>query len=226
MPSHGNLLPAGKTHTRWARDLLRVWNRKGHYYLGLYFLFFLWLFAFTGLLLNHSWQFAEFWPNRTVSKFERPISLSKVGSDLERARDVMGQLGITGEVEWTTARPESSTFQFRVNRPGRNLSVVADPDLGRATVEQIDINTWGVMRVLHTFSGVRAGDARNQRDWMLTTLWVFTMDAVSAGLIFMVLSGLYMWYGLPGKRKPGVAVLLCGTVVCGVFVFGLRWIYA
>jgi hypothetical protein len=41
----------------------RVWNRKLHYYLGLYFLFFVWLFALSGLLLNHSWTFAGFWPN-------------------------------------------------------------------------------------------------------------------------------------------------------------------
>ena len=35
-------------------ESLRTANRRAHYYLGLYFLFFLWLFAFTGLLLNHS----------------------------------------------------------------------------------------------------------------------------------------------------------------------------
>jgi len=33
--------------------VLEAWNRRLHYYLGLYFLLFLWLFSFTGLLLNH-----------------------------------------------------------------------------------------------------------------------------------------------------------------------------
>jgi hypothetical protein len=38
-----------------------VWNRRLHYYLGLYLLFFCWLFAFTGLVLNHPrWAFAQF----------------------------------------------------------------------------------------------------------------------------------------------------------------------
>ena len=55
-----------------ATNRFGVWNRKLHYYLGLYFLFFLWLFALSGLLLNHSsWTFAQFWPNRQVSTFER-----------------------------------------------------------------------------------------------------------------------------------------------------------
>ncbi|HEX6070876.1 MAG TPA: hypothetical protein VFZ18_13670, partial [Longimicrobiaceae bacterium] len=40
---------------------LRSWTRRLHYYLGLYFLLFIWLFSLTGLLLNHSdWGFAEF----------------------------------------------------------------------------------------------------------------------------------------------------------------------
>ena len=38
---------------RNAFDAFLVWNRRVHFYLGLYLLFFTWLFAFTGLLLNH-----------------------------------------------------------------------------------------------------------------------------------------------------------------------------
>lgn len=42
----------------------RIWNRRIHNYVGLYFLVFIWLFALSGLLLNHSdWTFAEFWPS-------------------------------------------------------------------------------------------------------------------------------------------------------------------
>ncbi len=36
-----------------------VWNRRLHYYLGLYFLFFLWLFSATGLMLNHQQWFGD-----------------------------------------------------------------------------------------------------------------------------------------------------------------------
>jgi hypothetical protein len=46
---------------RGAFDSFLVWNRRVHYYLGLYLLFFIWLFAFTGVLLNHPrWQYAQF----------------------------------------------------------------------------------------------------------------------------------------------------------------------
>lgn len=203
--------------------MFTIWNRKLHYYLGLYFLFFLWLFAFTGLLLNHSWKFSEFWPNRNVSTFERVIDAPRTTNDVERAREVMRQLGIRGEIEWTAIRPNSTLFEFRANRPGLNFNVAVD-DAGRAKVEETRINTWGVMRVLHTFSGVRANDARNQRDWALTTLWVLSMDAVSIGMVVMVFGGLYMWFVLPTKRIGGLVALLLGAAACCVFVFGLRWI--
>ena len=225
MPSRTDPVLPAKTPVRLAQDRVNVWNRKGHYYLGLFFLLFLWLFAFTGLLLNHSsWAFADFWPSRKVSTLERRIEGPGSGSDLDRARDVMQQLGIAGEIEWTASKPGSTEFQFRVNRPGHNFNVVVHPGHDRAAVELTEVNTWGIARALHTFTGGRAGDKRNDRDWVLTTVWVLSMDAVSGGLVLMVLSGLYMWYRLPAKRIPGVVALLLGTVICGVFVFILPWI--
>ena len=97
---------------------------------------------------------------------------------------------------------------------------------GRIAVEQTDINGWGVIRVLHTFTGVRTGDARNDRDWLLTTVWALSMDAVALGMCLMVLSGMYLWIGLPGKRKPCLTALLAGVAACGMFVLGLRLIYS
>ena len=44
-----------------------VWNRKLHYYLGLYFLFFLWLFSLTGLMLNHQQWFTDLYDRHEVS---------------------------------------------------------------------------------------------------------------------------------------------------------------
>ena len=87
------------------------------------------------------------------------------------------------------------------------------------------VNLWGVMKVLHAFTGVQMDDARQSRDWVLTSLWAFSMDAVAAGLIFMVLSSLYMWWELPQKRLAGAIVLGLGSLTCGRFCIGLRWLF-
>src|SRR5262245_59567139 len=103
MPSGTEPLDSS-TKTRRPRlaETFKVWNRKLHYYLGLYLLFFVWLFAFSGLLLNNSsWKFFEFWGNRKQTTSERPITAPSPGSDLAQARDLMRQLDIRGEIEWT-----------------------------------------------------------------------------------------------------------------------------
>jgi hypothetical protein len=218
---------ATKGVARRLTDTLKVWNRKLHYYLGLYFLFFLWLFAFTGLLLNHSsWKFAEFWPNRKISSYERRIQRPQAADDLALAKDVMRQLGIEGEIQWDTTPHEPDHLDFHVGRPGNNFAVRTDLRQGTAKVERTDINAWGTMRVLHTFTGVRMTDTKNRRDWILTTVWALSMDAVALGLVVMVLGGIYMWYGLKGKRKLGIAALGLGIVTCGWFLFGLRLLYS
>src|SRR5262245_50085040 len=99
---------------------LETWNRKLHYYLGLYLLFFLWLFSFTGLLLNHpQWRFAEFWPQRKETRFEQAIEPTSSASDLDRARELMSELNLAGEIDWPGGRRQPGLLEFTVNRPGR-----------------------------------------------------------------------------------------------------------
>jgi hypothetical protein len=215
---------APPSHSHRTAAAFEVWNRKVHYYLGLYFLFFLWLFSFTGLLLNHSWKFAEFWPNRRISTTNRLVSPPAPADVLRQARELMGQLGIEGEVEWATQRNDPARLDFRVSRPGHTAEIRADLVNGTARIEETTINGWGLARVLHTFTGVRMNDP-NRRDWILTTIWALSMDALAFGLILMVLSSFYMWWRLKAKRTLGLAVLLLGFLSCGFFVFGLRWFY-
>ena len=225
MPSLRDDELAGERRTRGAVDTVLVWNRRVHYYLGLFLLFFIWLFAFTGLLLNHPrWQFAQFWANRIQSTTEHTIAAVTAANDTERARDVMRQLGVAGELQWPATQPANGPFTFQVNRPGFNVDVKADLQGGRATVQRTQLNAWGVMHVLHTFTGAPAADSRNRRDWTLTTLWALSMDAVAGGLIVMVLGSYVMWFRLRAKRIGGIIALALGFISCGAFIGALRWL--
>jgi len=204
------------------------WNRKLHFYAGLFLLFFMWLFAFTGLILNHpTWTLPESWNNRKETNYVREITAldPEVKGDLGQAREIMRQIGIEGEILWTTTRTDPSQFEFQVRRPGHFFFIKADLAQKRVAVRQADVNLWGVIKVLHVFSGASIDDPRQSRDWALTTLWAFSMDAVAAGLIFTVLSSLYMWYELPQKRIPGAVALGLGSLICGLFCVGLCWLF-
>jgi len=226
MPSlREEAMPPGRNR-RAALDSFLVWNRRVHFYLGLYLLFFTWLFAFTGLLLNHPrWQFAQFWPNRIQNTTEHTLESVTGASDIDRARDVMRQLGITGEIQWPAIQPVNGPFTFQVNRPGLNVEVKADLRGRHATVQRTQVNAWGVAHVLHTFTGAPAADSRNRRDWTLTTVWALSMDAVAAGLIVMVLGSYVMWFRLRAKRIGGIVALALGFLTCGAFMGALRWLF-
>lgn len=204
---------------------LEAWNRRLHFYFGLYFLFFLWLFSFTGLLLNHpQWRFAQFWPERKESRFEKPIQPPTSTNDVDRAREIMRELNLAGEIDWPAQKQVPRRLDFTVNRPGSTNRVSADLVQNRAAVQQIHISSWGVMHVLHTFSGTRINNPAAARDWTLTTIWVVAMDGLAAGLLLMVFSSYYMWYRLKQKRRWGLIWLGAGVLSCSFFAVGLAWV--
>jgi hypothetical protein len=202
-----------------------IWNRKLHIYLGLYFLWFLWLFAISGLFLNHpKWLIADFWPSRKQSESTRKFQPPLEDNDLRIAQSLMRQLGLTGEIEWTKTRPTSDRFDFRLVKPGQIIEVKTDLKAGKAIIHSIQTNGWGILKMLHTFTGVRATEPTAERDWWATKLWSFLMDAVSIGLIMLVISSLMLWLKLKNGRILGAVFLGAGLVSCGFFVFGLSWI--
>src|SRR4051812_18187851 len=98
-----------------ASVVFETWNRKLHYYLGLYFVFFLWLFLLTGLLLNHGqWSIAQTANQRRETRFERAVQIPANGSDLDRARIVARQLRLVGEIDFPAARQASNRFDFTI----------------------------------------------------------------------------------------------------------------
>lgn len=198
------------------------WNARAHYYLGLYLLCFIWLFALTGLLLNHGhWGMAEFQRSRTTSKSEHRVTVPRTGKPLDDARELMRQLGVVGEIQWVGTPAQSNRFDFRVTRPGLNTEVRTDLATGTATLEATKTNGLMIARVLHVFTGVRLNDARNERDWLLTTLWAFSMDAVAAGLLVLIASGLWMWLRTGTRRAGGLVALGAGLLCCAWFLVGV-----
>lgn len=204
------------------RSMARVfetWNRKLHYYLGLYFLFFLWLFSLTGLMLNHQQWFRDLY-NRSETRLQLSIETPLGDTMLEQARDVMQQLGLQGEIDWPATQP-AWHIDFTVSRPNGAAQVRVDLTAKKAYIRQFENGRLHAFQIFHTFSGSRFNQPTSQRDWIVTSLWVWAMDALALGLIVMVFGSYYMWWQLKKRKALGVAVLTGGVATCGVFVAGL-----
>ena len=215
---------ANKTRDRKRRfvRLYRQWNRRVHIWLGLYMVLFLWVFAVSGLFMNHPDWFAG-QPERSV--VEQAIVMPETGTDLDRAHDLMGQLNLQGEVVFRGEMP-AGKFNFMALRPNLRQFVSVDVATSNATVRRADLSAAGTLGELHTFTGVRGiyGERRSVRDWLPTRVWSIGMDALSVGLILIVLSSLYMaWRRWRAERVGVIVSLVAGVGVAVYFMWGLAW---
>ena len=202
------------------RRSFETWNRRLHYYLGLYFLLFIWLFALTGLLLNHPrWRLARI-PNDPNPTVERGVDLPSGKTAIERATEVARQFHLTGEIDLSPTQPEGR-LDFNITYPKRATQVRVDLVRRVASIQQVDRSFWSALRITHTFSGSRYNNPESRRDWLLTTIWVVAMDALAVGLLVMVLGSYYMWYRLKSAHTIGWAMLAIGYFTCGWLLFGL-----
>lgn len=131
----------------------------------------------------------------------------------------MRQLELRGEIDWPDSRP-AGHLDFNVSRPLGAAQVRVDLAANTAVIRQFDNTPLHSFQLFHTFSGSRFNQSASRRDWIVTSLWVWAMDALAAGLILMVFGSYYMWYQLKKRRALGLVVLTAGLASCGVFLTG------
>lgn len=195
------------------------WNRKIHIYLGLFLLLFLWLFSVSGLFMNHpKWFHGKM--ERTPE--DRTVVMEGEMDPVARAHDLKAQLGLEGEI-LLRAQRNPQKFFFMVFRPNHRYGVSVDLATSVATINNVKPQPVGVLADLHTFTGVRAiwNEPVQERDWVMTRLWSFSIDALSIGVILIVLSSLYMGLRVKENRAWVIGSLVAGVLACSFFIWGL-----
>ena len=132
----------------------------------------------------------------------------------------MRQLNLRGEVDWPASQPVGH-IDFNVARPNGSAQVRVDLYAKHAYVKEFENGHLHAFQIFHTFSGARFNQPAIRRDWIMTSIWVFAMDALAAGLIVMVLGSYYMWWRLKKLKTLGVAALAAGFAICVAFVAGV-----
>ena len=115
-------------------ETLEIWNARLHYYGGLYLLLFIWLFSFTGLVLNHQWEIHNFWAKRQESTFKQRVKPPSANSDMAQAEDLMRQLHLRGEITLPDSPAPPRRFDFRVYKPALLTDIQVDLRKNEATV--------------------------------------------------------------------------------------------
>lgn len=195
-------------------------NRKLHIYIGLFLLFFIWFFAWSGLLLNHGdWGISSFWEQREAFKTVANVQIPTTRNSSELVENIMSQLEVKGEVTNVKMWPDS--IHFRVSVPGHERDLNVNFNNGVCTQNQLKYNLAGIIRTLHTFNGVDRNDATSKPNWLITNIWRISMDGIAVGLILLCVSSWIMWFKVRKKFALSLAVLIAGLGISVYFVFVL-----
>jgi len=196
------------------------WNLKIHIYFGLYLLFFIWLFGFSGLLLNHHWKFADFWEERKEISYDRYIQISKERDQYRLIHEIANQLDLNGSLSNVRFSTDSLLLNFIISKPGTRYDIQANLIDGNIMVSEMKFNKWGIMRALHVLRNPSLHEQGDRYQTRLASIWGFSMDIVSVVLILLCFGGWYLWIKAPRKKfYLGLISMVSGFILCIWFLF-------
>ena len=198
-------------------------NRRVHLYLGLALLPWLFMYGASSIPFAHT----EFFDARDAAK-KLPLWTMRMdrtvedvapgeGNDAVAMRafgaSLMHQAGLEG-TSFGVYRQSPNQINVYAYSFRRSTQLKYFVDTRRLTVEDRRFR-WD-----HFFTGMHArGGFEDER--LLVRGWSMIVDLVCVTMILWVLSGLYMWWSLPGHRHWGWAAIAAGTLSFVVFTLRL-----
>lgn len=189
------------------------WIRDLHLYFGLFVSPFILLFAVSVFFLNHARLPVA--PPASPELFENlriPEGIEqRQGRDgVNLAREILPQVGVSGEIGFLRILRKERRLFFPVSRPGLEATVDVDLNLRSASVSRRRTGWLESFGYLHKMPGPHNVNIRG--NWILTRAWGWLADATVYLTLFISVSGVYLWYVIKAERRVGLALLAAGAV--------------
>ena len=126
------------------------------------------------------------------------------------AEQILTDLGIEGSY-FVRQNKQNGIYMITRRDPVRPWRITYTPAVEKLLVERQVYTTYNFLQGLHHRSGYR-------HKQLIEDSWAFSVDLAVIGMIFWVLSGLWVWWGLKGTRKWGLVSLLVGFGLFGFFI--------
>ena len=179
------------------------WLRQLHLYFGLFICPYIVIFAVSTIMLNHRWDFQVQVDSKSV-----PVELEEGLEDFEQGKHILRQLGESGEI-FVRRVPKQNILRIGAAKPSVNVSVEVDLATQIAKVSYRRQGMAGAMRFLHFNPGPHKGHGVN---WFFSKLWGWTTDTVVYLLLFITISGIYLWTVIKAERRAGLIALGVGCL--------------
>ena len=204
---------------------LYVVTRDLHLYLGLFLSPFVLVFAISVFYLVHVSpvpQATEL-PGRVVSELPVMAEMDRLtGRDQVNAlRPVLDRLGVEGEVNFVRRIPKEHSLVIHVLIPGRETTVDLNLETRTAAIALRQTGVADALVHLHKMPGPHNVNIRVNSTYM--RVWRALADFASYGLLFLTLTGVYLWTVLRAERRIGVALLSLGALSFFGLVYAIAY---
>lgn len=207
------------------RKRFYVVTRDLHLYVGLFLSPFVLVFAVSVFYLVHA-------PSRQVSEepSKRVFSNLSLSPDLENLsgreqvlalRPVLNGLGVTGEVNFIRKITKEHRLVVPVVVPGRETTVDLDLENRTAAISVRETGLSDALVHLHKMPGPHNVNIRGNSLYM--RVWRWLADVASYGLVFLTVSGIYLWMALRAERRTGLVLLCLGALSFFGMVYALTF---
>jgi hypothetical protein len=193
------------------RDFYR-WIRDLHLYFGLFVSPFILLFAASVFFLNHAKVGSPATTSpETFRDLRIPDGIEQLqGRDaVDRAREILPQVGLTGEIGFLRVLRKERHLVFPVSKPGFDATVDVDVASRSAVVSKRTSGWWEALAYLHKSPGPHNVNIRG--NWFWTRAWGWLADTTIYLTLFISISGVYLWYAIKAERRAGLWLLGAGA---------------
>jgi len=196
--------------------------RDLHLYLGLFISPFVLVFSVSVFFLVHAWRPGTSSGTSTT----RIVEAFPVGKDwqllsgrplIEALKPALEKAGVHGEVGFIRHMVQEQKLIIPVEIPGRETTVTIRADTGEASIVSRDTGLADALVALHKSPGPHGPEIR--MNWTYMRAWRWLADATVYLILFISVSGVYLWYVLRAERRIGVILLVAG----GLFFFGMTY---
>jgi hypothetical protein len=211
-----------REYNAWVRSLNKWFyqvTRDLHLYLGLFISPFVLVFSVSVIFLAYSWIPGAAGDGDLSRSSASHLMLAPNLNELsgralvDAIRPTMDQIGVIGEIEFIRNVPKEHRLLVPVTVPGRQTLVNIDLQNGTAEITRHTTGIWDAMVVLHKSPGPHLGAIR--MNWFMFRAWRWLADSTAYALLFISVSGIYLWVVLRAERRIGLVLIVVGA--CSFF---------
>lgn len=189
--------------------------RSLHLYFGLFISPFVLIFSISVLVFNHPGVINSLSSVKRMDEVK--TRLDKIPydtTDLLTARAIIQKLGIRGEVDFINQNGDR--ISFPVKKPGLTTHITVNKHNDSVLIRRQEEGAYRAMAFLHSMPGQHNQKVRGNSGFI--KVWRALADVVVYLLLFLTISGVFLWYFLKVERNPGYFSITLGMALFAVLL--------